>query len=61
MKTCLVFQYVGEVVIGAPYSITRGLINHFKIDVVAHGKTPVMPDVDGKDPYEVCLPECFML
>jgi len=45
-------RYVGEVVIGAPYSITRGLINHFKIDVVAHGKTPVMPDVDGKDPYE---------
>ena len=44
---------MGEVVIGAPYSVTETLIKHFKIDVVAHGKTRVMPDRDGKDPYEV--------
>jgi len=24
-------QYVSEVVIGAPYSVTEGLINHFKV------------------------------
>ena len=46
-------QYVDEVVIGAPYSVTKELIDHFKIDVVVHGKTEVMPDTDGSDPYAV--------
>ena len=27
-------------------------MDHFKIDVVVHGKTFVLPDVDGTDPYE---------
>ena len=47
------FQYVSEVVIGAPYSVTSQMLEHFKIDVVCHGKTPVMADLDGRDPYEV--------
>jgi hypothetical protein len=29
------------------------LIEHFKVDLVVHGQTSVLPDIDGKDPYEV--------
>lgn len=47
----LACRYVSEVVIGAPYSVSESLINHFKVDVVCHGTTPVMSDVDGSDPY----------
>jgi len=47
------FQYVSEVVIGAPYSVTTDLMNHFNVDVVCHGKTPVKMDVNGEDPYAV--------
>ncbi len=28
-------------------------MDHFKVDVVCHGNTPVMDDVDGTDPYAV--------
>jgi len=45
------FQYVSEVVIGAPYSVTADLMKHFHVDVVCHGKTPVKKDINGKDPY----------
>ena len=48
----LACRYVSEVVIGAPYSVTKDLMEHFKVDLVLHGNTPVMADVDGKDPYE---------
>ena len=27
-------------------------MEHFKVDLVCHGKTTVAPDFDGKDPYE---------
>ncbi|GFS03423.1 ethanolamine-phosphate cytidylyltransferase [Elysia marginata] len=47
----LACKYVSEVVIGAPYSVTAELMEHFKVDVVCHGMTPVMRDVDGSDPY----------
>lgn len=47
----LACRYVDEVVIGAPYAVTKELMNHFKIDIVVHGKTEVMADVDGSDPY----------
>ncbi|RUS85579.1 hypothetical protein EGW08_006662 [Elysia chlorotica] len=47
----LACRYVSEVVIGAPYSVTAELMEHFKVDVVCHGMTPVMRDVDGSDPY----------
>ncbi|XP_065838995.1 ethanolamine-phosphate cytidylyltransferase-like [Oscarella lobularis] len=49
----LACRYVDEVVIGAPYRVTRELISHFKIDVVVHGKTPIILDEDGRHPYEV--------
>lgn len=42
-----------EVVIGAPYAVTEDLINHFKIDIVFHGSSTILPDIDGNDPYEV--------
>lgn len=28
-------------------------MSHFKVDIVIHGKTSVMNDVDGSDPYEI--------
>lgn len=42
-----------EVVIGAPYSVSLDLINHFRVALVIHGQTQCDPDVDGRDPYEV--------
>lgn len=47
----LACRYVSEVVIGAPYSVTSDLLDHFKVDLVCHGKTEVLPDKDGSDPY----------
>lgn len=47
----LACRYVSEVVIGAPYSVTADLIDHFKVDLVCHGRTDVVPDKDGSDPY----------
>jgi len=47
----LACRYVDEVVIGAPYAVTPDLMEHFKVDVVCHGMTPIMPDQDGSDPY----------
>lgn len=46
-------KYVDEVVIGAPYKVTKELMDHFKVDLVCHGNTYVLPDTDGTDPYEV--------
>ncbi|XP_060027734.1 ethanolamine-phosphate cytidylyltransferase isoform X3 [Erinaceus europaeus] len=48
----LACRYVSEVVIGAPYSVTVELLDHFKVDMVCHGKTEVVPDKDGSDPYQ---------
>ncbi|XP_069785774.1 ethanolamine-phosphate cytidylyltransferase isoform X2 [Narcine bancroftii] len=47
----LACRYVSEVVIGAPYSVTADLLDHFKVDLVCHGKTEVMADKDYSDPY----------
>uniref|UniRef100_A0AAZ3SE45 ethanolamine-phosphate cytidylyltransferase n=1 Tax=Oncorhynchus tshawytscha TaxID=74940 RepID=A0AAZ3SE45_ONCTS len=44
-------QYVSEVVIGAPYAVGKDLLDHFKVDLVCHGKTEVFPDRDTADPY----------
>eukprot|EP00095_Tigriopus_kingsejongensis_P010823 maker-scaffold1135_size60270-snap-gene-0.15 protein:Tk10823 transcript:maker-scaffold1135_size60270-snap-gene-0.15-mRNA-1 annotation:"Ethanolamine-phosphate cytidylyltransferase " len=49
----LAFRCVDEVVIGAPYSVTKDLIDYLKVDLVCHGNTYISPDVDGRDPYEV--------
>ncbi|XP_062936592.1 ethanolamine-phosphate cytidylyltransferase isoform X3 [Cynocephalus volans] len=48
----LACRYVSEVVIGAPYAVTAELLGHFKVDLVCHGKTEIMPDRDGSDPYQ---------
>ena len=34
----LACRYVNEVVIGAPYVITRETMEHFNVDVVVHGE-----------------------
>ena len=36
-------------VIGAPYSVSKDMMDHFKVDLVVHGATPVATDVDGED------------
>lgn len=47
-------RFVSEVVIGTPYSVTEDLMDHFSIDVVCHGNTPISSDYDSLvDPYEV--------
>ena len=48
-------KYVDEVVIGAPFKVNKDLLDHFKVDIVVHGKTGVAPDIDGTDPYEVYI------
>ncbi|KAL4648659.1 ethanolamine-phosphate cytidylyltransferase-like isoform X2 [Arapaima gigas] len=47
----LACRYVSEVVIGAPYAVGGDLLDHFKVDLVCHGKTDVLLDKDGSDPY----------
>uniref|UniRef100_A0A1B6LVK4 ethanolamine-phosphate cytidylyltransferase n=1 Tax=Graphocephala atropunctata TaxID=36148 RepID=A0A1B6LVK4_9HEMI len=49
----LACKYVSEVVIGAPYMVTEELMNHFRVDLVCHGQTPIMSDEDGTDPYSL--------
>lgn len=48
----LACKYVSEVVIGAPYTVTKDLMDHFKVDVVVHGGSPVSLDEEGDDPYD---------
>ncbi|GFT23407.1 ethanolamine-phosphate cytidylyltransferase [Nephila pilipes] len=48
----LACKYVNEVVIGAPYAVTDDLMEHFKVDIVCHGQTYIMADINGADPYE---------
>lgn len=45
----LACKYVNEVVIGAPYHVTKDLMEHFNVDVVCHGQTPITLE----DPYAV--------
>ncbi|KAL1251550.1 hypothetical protein QQF64_019346 [Cirrhinus molitorella] len=47
----LACRYVSEVVIGAPYAVGKDLLDHFKVDLVCHGKTEVFLDTDRTDPY----------
>jgi len=49
----LACKYVNEVVIGAPYSVTKDLMEHFKVDVVCHGQTPISLDHGSIDPYAI--------
>ncbi|KAK7939803.1 hypothetical protein WMY93_003129 [Mugilogobius chulae] len=47
----LACRYVSEVVIGAPFAVTKDLLEHFKVDLVCHGKTQIYPAKDASDPY----------
>lgn len=47
----LACKYVNEVVIGAPYEVTSDLMEHFKVDVVCHGRTKISEQ--HGDPYEI--------
>ncbi|PKC14170.1 Nucleotidylyl transferase [Rhizophagus irregularis] len=50
----LACRYVDEVILGAPYSVDENVLSKvYKVDIVAHGNTPSLPDVNGKDPYEL--------
>lgn len=47
-------RHVDEVIIGAPYSVTKDVLEkYYKVDIVAHGKTEAIPDANGEDPYKV--------
>lgn len=54
---------MSEVVIGAPYVVTAELMDHFKVDIVCHGQTPIQPDsITGEDAYgEPKKRGCFKL
>lgn len=47
----LACRLVSEVVIGAPYTVSKEMMDHFNVDLVCHGMTPISPDTDGSDPY----------
>lgn len=50
----LACRYVDEVILGAPYSVTKEILDgEYKISVVAHGNSHLEEDMDGKDPYEL--------
>lgn len=40
----LACKYVSEVVIGAPYVVSKDLVDHFNISVVVHGNILPKPD-----------------
>lgn len=39
--------------IGAPYTVTKDLMQHFKVDVVCHGSTPIALENGTHDSYAV--------
>lgn len=49
-------QYVDEVIIGAPFSVTKDVLEKvYKIHLVVHGATDVDNDENAVDPYEVAF------
>lgn len=40
-------------VIGAPYCVTDDLLEHFKVDLVCHGQTPIALENGNNDPYAI--------
>lgn len=46
-------RYVDDVVIGAPYCVTKEFMSSrsLNISVVVHGKQPSLPGANGEDPY----------
>jgi ethanolamine-phosphate cytidylyltransferase len=58
----IALQYVDEVIIGAPYSVTKDVLGKvYNVGLVAHGNTPTEPDLDGTDPYEVSTNSMWLL
>ncbi|KAK0397361.1 hypothetical protein QR680_002099 [Steinernema hermaphroditum] len=50
--SCLAYKPVSEVVIGAPYEVTKELIDRFRVQVVVQGsRTAHHETIDGIDPY----------
>lgn len=47
----LACKFVDEVVMEVPYVITDEFLEHFNIDIVCHGKTPICLDENKLDPY----------
>jgi len=47
----LACKYVNEVVIGAPYEVSKELMEHFNVDVVVHGQTYIPSELG--DPYAI--------
>jgi len=48
----LACKYVSEVVIGAPFIVSKDLVDHFNVAVVVHGNVQSKPDpVTCQDPY----------
>lgn len=47
----LACRHVDEVVIGAPYHVTRETMEHFNVDVVVHGTPSPICSETGKDPF----------
>nr|XP_039263385.1 ethanolamine-phosphate cytidylyltransferase-like [Styela clava] len=47
----LACRHVDEVVIGAPYTVSRDIMAHFKVNLVIHGNSKVYADSVGGDPY----------
>ncbi|KAI9002660.1 hypothetical protein BC832DRAFT_560564 [Gaertneriomyces semiglobifer] len=47
-------RYVDEVIIGAPYSVTKDVLEKvYKVHTVVHGSTDIDRDVGGSDPYKL--------
>ncbi len=44
-----------EVIIGAPYSVTKEMIEQAHISLVVHGTDEVLPALDSSDPYKVLI------
>lgn len=42
---------MNEVVIGAPYEVTKDLMSHFNVDVVCHGRSEISKN--HGDPYAI--------
>lgn len=47
----LACRYVSEVVIGAPYVVGPDVLDYFKVELVCHGGTPILPGLNNVDPY----------
>ncbi|KYQ94250.1 phosphoethanolamine-cytidyltransferase [Tieghemostelium lacteum] len=52
LMSVLSCRYVDEVIIGAPFHVTKDMIDNFHINIVVHGDDPVVM-IDENDPYKI--------